>query len=283
MTSPYVRRLRLAAELKNLRTRAGLTHEELAKKTGQNRAQISRLENARVVDQKDVITILDALEVDEGEWDRILGIARDAGERGWWESHRSMGDRQALYADLEAGAAKIREFHMAFMPGLLQTPAYTRARAEADHLTQGFAVSADDMVEACRLRQRMVRNGPRYEVILDEVAVTRLAVPPEVAKAQLYHIGALANAVDTYTVQVLPSDAVIVDYAMPRSSFSIYTFEDPDDPDVVVVDTITEDLVRTEDTYIRRYLDLFAGVQDAAMSVDESADLLMAAAAKMRD
>ena len=122
MISPYVRRMRLAAELRSLRTQAGLTHEQLAKLIGQSRAQISRLENGHVVDQSDIIRILDALEVDGERWTQIVTIAREAGERGWWESNKSMGERQALYANLEAGAATIREFQMTFVPGLLQTP-----------------------------------------------------------------------------------------------------------------------------------------------------------------
>ncbi|HEX9359902.1 MAG TPA: helix-turn-helix transcriptional regulator, partial [Streptosporangiaceae bacterium] len=43
MISPYVRKLRLAAELRALRAGAGLTHEQLAKRIGESRAQISRL------------------------------------------------------------------------------------------------------------------------------------------------------------------------------------------------------------------------------------------------
>ena len=87
MISPYVRRLRLAAELRALRTHAGVTHVQLAKQIGQSRAQISRLENGHVVDQDDVMKILDALGVDDDRWTEIMTIAREAGERGWWESN----------------------------------------------------------------------------------------------------------------------------------------------------------------------------------------------------
>src|SRR5918992_2263019 len=132
MISPYVRRLRLAAELRALRTDGGMTHEQLAKKIGESRAQISRLENGHVVDQADIIKILDALDVRGDRWTQLVTIAREASERGWWESNKAMGERQALYANLEAGAKTIREFQMAFIPGLLQTPEFTRARIEAD-------------------------------------------------------------------------------------------------------------------------------------------------------
>lgn len=280
MISPYVRRLRLAAELRKLRAEVGVTHEELARRIGQSRAQISRLENAHVVDQKDVILILDALDVEGKRWEETMKVAREAGERGWWESHKSMGDRQAFHANLEAGATAICEFQMAILPGLLQTPEYTRARVRSDYVTQGFRLAADAVVEARQLRQRMLyRNRPTYHVILDQVAVTRLAVPPEVAKAQLYHIAALVNASEEYTVQVLPTDAVIEGFAMPRSSFSLYRFQDPEDPAVIVVDTITEDLVRTDESYVQRYDDLFRRLRDAALPPEDSLELLATTAA----
>ena len=131
MISPYVRRLRLGAELRALRAGAGLTHEQVAKRIGVSRAQVSRLENGHVVDQADVMKILDALGVDGDRWTLVMTIAREAGEKGWWESTRGMGERQALYANLEAGAAAIREYQQTFIPGLLQIPEFVRARVGA--------------------------------------------------------------------------------------------------------------------------------------------------------
>src|ERR1700678_963752 len=131
MISPYVRRLRLGAEIRALRAEAGLTADQLGKRIGRSRADISRLENGHVVDQADVIAILEALGVDGDRWTEVVTIAREAGEKGWWESSKAMGDRQALYANLEAGAATIREYGQTFVPGLLQVPDFVRARAAA--------------------------------------------------------------------------------------------------------------------------------------------------------
>ncbi|HJY99881.1 MAG TPA: helix-turn-helix domain-containing protein, partial [Streptosporangiaceae bacterium] len=41
MISPYVRRLRLAAEVRALRAEAGLTADQLGKRIGRSRADIS--------------------------------------------------------------------------------------------------------------------------------------------------------------------------------------------------------------------------------------------------
>jgi len=284
MISPYVRRMRLAAELRSLRTQAGLTHEQLAKAIGQSRAQISRLENGHVVDQADIIRILDALEVEGERWTQIVTIAREAGERGWWESNKAMGERQALYANLEAGAETIREFQMTFVPGLLQTPEFTRARIDAEKRSGPAGYAADKVIEARNQRQRMLRRpgGPTYEVIIDELAIRRVAAPPEVLKAQLYHVAARVNGEPHTTVQVLPIEAVIDGYAVPRSAFSIYTFPDPGDPVVVAVDTVTDDLILTEESAVKRYDELFTRLQAAALPVDVSLELLIKTANKTR-
>src|SRR6202034_2573111 len=92
MISPYVRRLRLATEVRALRAEVGLTADQLGKRIGRSRADISRLENGHVVDQADVMKILDALSVDGNRWTQIMTIAREASEDGWWKSQKAMGD-----------------------------------------------------------------------------------------------------------------------------------------------------------------------------------------------
>jgi transcriptional regulator with XRE-family HTH domain len=277
MISPYVRRLRLAAELRALRTHAGVTHEQLAKQIGQSRAQISRLENGHVVDQDDVMKILYALGVDDDRWTQIMTIAREAGERGWWESNRAMGDRQALYANLEAGAETIREFQMTFIPGLLQTPDYTRARAESDRVSGASSYNLDKA--AAMLRRP---GGPAYEVVIDELAIRRWAAPWEIVKAQLYHIAATVNGSPKVSARILPVAVDIEGYSVPRSAFSIYTFSDPGDPTVVTVDTVTNDLVLTESDDVKRYEELYDRLRHAALPVSDSLDLLIDAAKATR-
>jgi transcriptional regulator with XRE-family HTH domain len=278
--SPYVRRLRLAEELRALRVERGLTHEQLARQIGQSRAQISRLENGHTVDQNDVMKILEVLEVDDDRWTQIVTIAREAGERGWWESNKAMGSRQALYADLEAGAESIREFQMTFIPGLLQTPEFARARVEAERVAGPVTYTADKAVEARNARQRMLRrpNGPSYEVVIDEVAVRRPAAPGEIVRAQLYNVAARVNRDPKTTVRVLPLGAAVDGYFVPRGAFSIYTFSDPGDPTVVLVDTVTDDLVLTDPEDVQRYEGLYTRLREAALTTMASLDLLSEAA-----
>ena len=87
----------------------------------------------------------------------LVKIVRDAAERGWWNSYGdAMGDRQRLYADIEAGAKTIREYQPGAMPGLLQTPDYIWALIEHDRAEGPITYIPERLVEARLQRQRTV-------------------------------------------------------------------------------------------------------------------------------
>ncbi len=109
---------------------------------------------------------------------------------GLGQAHH-IGDSQAIYANPEAGATNIRAYEQTFLPGLLRLPEYTRARATALETIQPIApATVDGMLAGRAGRQRNLRRpgGPTYEVILDESAVFRRAVPQGVAHKQLRHL-----------------------------------------------------------------------------------------------
>src|ERR1700733_3485427 len=223
MISPYVRKHRVAAELRALRAEAHLTAAQLSKRSGEQQIQISRLENGRLADQASVMKILDALGVDGERWTQLMTITREAGEKGWWESTRGMGDRQALYANLEAGATSIREYQQTFVPGLLQTPEFVRARGDADATLGPLEFSVEGITAGSSGRQRMLRRpgAPGDEGIIDEVAIRRLSAPPDVFKRQLDHLVQAVNGDAKLALRILPIDARIADYTVPRCSFSL--------------------------------------------------------------
>ncbi|MGH3678718.1 MAG: helix-turn-helix domain-containing protein [Natronosporangium sp.] len=284
MISPYVRRRRLAAELRALREQDDCPADKLAEQIGVARQTISRLENGHVApDLHVVMKILRRFGVGEDRWQQVMTIARDARERGWWATFATqMGARQALYADLEAGADAIREYRLTMLPGLLQIPTYTEARLYAGGDTHP-GLDPTRVVEARTCRQQMLEcpGGPVYEVILDELVVRRHAVPAHVAGPQLDHLVDLGHHHDNVTIRVLPVRATIT--GVPRSAFSCYTYPDPGDPTVVAVDTITSDLVLTtldKPADVASYIDLYEHLRAAALSPADSLDLLASLAEK---
>jgi len=287
MVSPYVRRLRLGAEIRTLRAQVGLTAAELGKRISRSRADISRLENGHVVDQADVMKILEVTGVHEGDrWGEIMTIAREASATGWWESFKDMGDRQALFANLEAGATLIRQYEQTFIPGLLQSPEFAYSRTNPAALLRALPNGTPDGVVAGRMmRQRMLRRpeGPVYQAIIDELAIRRLSAPPSVVKKALYHVATLANDHPKISVRVLPVEARIDGYATPDTSFSVYTFADPGDGVVVAIATITAEVVLTEPADVAPYEDLFDRLAKQALSQADSLDLITSAADRLRD
>ncbi len=286
MISPYIRRRRLAAEILRLREDHGYSAERLAKAISVARQRISRLENGHVrPDLNEIMKILEEFRVGTKRWHQLITIAREAQERGWWESFAdSMGRRQALYANLEAGAKTIREYHHSFVPSLVQTRAFTSARFEVDRAAGSVAYDPDRALEARRGRQRMLRRpgGPSYELIIDEVAVRRLPVPPLIMSEQLNAL-VEASSMARIEIRVLPVEATISGYRMPRSAYSVYTYPDPDDPTVVAVDTTTTDHVLLDAADTAPYLDLFDRLRDAALPPDDSRAFLAQAAQRLAE
>jgi hypothetical protein len=73
------------------------------------------------------------------------------------------------------------------------------------------------------------------------------------------------------------------DFAVPRSAFSIFSYLDPGDPRVVVIDTVTSDVVLTDEAQILPYERLYERIREAALPPEESAKLLAEAADALPD
>jgi transcriptional regulator with XRE-family HTH domain len=278
MTSPFVRRRRLAAELRALREERGMTADRLACLIHQSRMKISKLENAHIrPDLAEIMKILDVLDVTGDKWHEIIRVARDAAERGWWDAYGdAMGDRQRLYADIESGAKTIREYQPGAMPGILQTPDYTWALIEHAKAEGPMTYIPERLVEARLQRQRTVLrpSGPDYEVILDEVGLRRFSVPPEVMYAQLHHVIDLAETQPRVTVRVFPLVTGMVTSFMPRAQLILFTFPDVIDPTMTVETTVSADLIHTEPEQVSRYLRRYEYVRGAALSEVRSLSFL---------
>ncbi|MEV5704500.1 helix-turn-helix transcriptional regulator [Actinoallomurus sp. NPDC052274] len=270
MSSPFVRRRRLAAELRTIREQHGMTADQLACQIHQSRMKISKLENAHIrPDLAEVMKILDVLGVTGEKWHEIVKIARDAAERGWWDSYGdAMGDRQRLYADIESGAKTIREYQPGAMPGLLQTPDYTWALIEHAKAEGPITYIPERLVEARFQRQRTVLrpDGPEYEVILDEVGLRRFSVPPDVMYTQLHHIIKVAETQPRVIVKVFPMVTGMVPRLMPRSQLIIFDFTDESDPTMAVTETVSADLFYTETKEVARHIRRYEFVRSAALS-----------------
>jgi len=83
------------------------------------------------------------------------------------------------------------------------------------------------------------------------------------------------------TLRVLPTRARIADFAVPRGTFSIYSYPDPGDPQVVARDTVTSYVILTDEAQVSPYEKLYDRLRDAALPPAESADFLARAACEI--
>lgn len=284
--SPYVCRLRLAEEVFDARRQAGLTTEQLSSRSRIQRQKISHIETAnRRIEPAVIKDLLEHLGVSEDRRLKVMRLASDAAKRGWWERYDDeMGPRQARTADLEIGA-DIFQFHPFLIPGLLQTKKFAAIRAEADRAASLRRFSLARMLEA-RTQRQAILAGPDaspLNVILDESVLRRRCAPWEVMHEQLEHlIGAALNQ-RSVTVRVLPFAAELSRHMQARTAFSRYTYADPDDPVVVVVDTNVDDFLfhdHDEDGRgkVAVYTDLASELERTALSAADSIECLSEAA-----
>ncbi|GAA2471451.1 helix-turn-helix domain-containing protein [Winogradskya humida] len=285
--SPYVRRLRLAEEMLDVRQQAGYKTEDLSRETEVQRQKISHIETAKNrVDPRVIHRILTHLNVRPDRLNKVMELAEQAATPGWWERYDDeMGPRQARTADLEQGAIKIFQYQPCLVPGLLQTRRFAAVRAEADRPASSRRFSKARMLEARQQRQAIL-DSPRatpLEVIIDEGVLLRRSAPPDVMHEQLEHLIGAALNIRSVSVRVLPFSAGLNEHAQVRTAFSRYTFADPEDPVVAVVDTNVVDLLfhdHEEDG--REKVTVYTGLADdlrqAALSPAESIDCLTAAA-----
>ncbi|WP_106399462.1 helix-turn-helix domain-containing protein [Actinocorallia populi] len=277
MSSPFVRRRRLGAELRALRLSRNLTTEQLGALFHRSRMKISRLENAQVrPDLAEVMDLLDLLEPTEEKRAQILRIAREAAARGWWDAYGvAMGDRQRLYADLESGAATIREYHYGSMPGLMQLPEFTRALIEREQAEHQITYIPERMIEARLRRQATVfrENGPSYEVIVDEIGLRRFNIPAHLMARQLKHIVGLSHQHARLTVRVLPFRTGRTRIPWPMRQIKLLTFIDPADTAMAVSETTSADVMYTDPAEVAHHVHRYETVRDEALS--EVASLAM--------
>ncbi|WP_229070852.1 helix-turn-helix transcriptional regulator [Actinoplanes sp. DH11] len=278
--SPYVNRLWLAAAILDARKQAGYTTDRLSQETGIQRQKISHIETAnRPVDPAAIRLILDALGVAAASHTKIMRAAERSAAQGWWKRYDDeMGPRQAQTADLEAGAATIFEYQPFIVPGLLQTPDFAKARAETAHTARSRRFSTARDLEARTTRQAILSGAAAtpYEVVIDEIALLRRSVTAEIMHRQMEHLIGAALNLRAVTVRVLPLDTAFTSRQQARTAFSYYTYTDPDDIEIVTVDTNIDDMILTEHDQVKVYASLRSELCQDALNAADSLELLTA-------
>lgn len=271
---PTVRRRRLGAELRRLRVAHGLKLDEVAAGLGVVASTLSRIEKGKAPIRTSYLRdLFDLYKVeDPGAKQLLVDMAREGHRKGWWADYDDvLPSGFDVFVGLEAEAKAVRVYEANFVPGLLQTREYATAILRGLH-PRDSEDQIDRLVELRLLRQRKLDEATPLDLwlILDESAVRRCVGGPAVLRRQLEHL-VKASTWSNVGLQVLPLDAGA--HAGLDGPFSILQF-DPEDPDVVSVESAGGIVYLEKDREVRACAEVFERLRASALSPQSSVAFL---------
>ncbi|MDQ0746113.1 transcriptional regulator with XRE-family HTH domain [Streptomyces africanus] len=275
--APTLLKMLVGVQLAGFREDAGLAQDQAARAVGFSAAKLSRIESGkgrRPPTENDVRALLQLYGTDDYEASVLLKLLQRAGEPGWWQRYdkRLMPEWFDRLVGLQEAAATIRTFEIQYVPGLLQTPAYTKAVVERG-LPNAPAGEVERRVELRRHRARLLfrPDAPQLWAVIDESVLLRVLGSTEVMREQLAHLVEMAERPNV-TLQIVPLN--VTNASAPAIPVTYLRFGGLDLPDVVYLEHIKsanflEDRDETEEYRIA--LDRLA---DEALKPRDSLELL---------
>jgi transcriptional regulator with XRE-family HTH domain len=285
--SPTVRRRRLAAELRRLRTSADKTAEEVGRALGVSKAKISRYELAQGgLRPAEVARLLEFYGVQGSHREQLLALAEEATHKGWWEAYGDVMTEENLeYIGLEAEATSILEWQINVVPGLLQTERYAWDVLSAYQEVATISPRALQRRLETRLtrQQLLTRDEPlEYVALLDESVLHRQRGDQSVMHAQLQRLADVAN-LPNVTIRILP---LSINHGLAVDSFTIFQFGKAHETvlhDVVSLEHVTNELYVEGDTDTHQFRLAFDHLAEESLSPQESRELILTTSRRVCD
>jgi transcriptional regulator with XRE-family HTH domain len=282
---PVIQSALLRAELVRLRKERGLTQQQVADAMEWSPSKLIRVEGGgSSITKVDLDALLNEYRVtSESHRERLHALNRGAKEVGWWDAYKTdVAPDYLSYVGFEAGAAYIRQFQLAVVPGLLQTAEY------AEVVTTVVPVEPEAVDTMVRLRlQRQSELAqrsfpPRQYFVLDEGVIRRhvgikrnRAIMPN----QLRSIADRVERDHLVTVRVIPFEAGahpgIID------EFTLLEFEAGLSDVLVFNANRSPVMISGDDPRIAQYAAYFEELLEDALSAEESIKLMRHVADEM--
>lgn len=237
MSNVHEARTALGARLRELRQHAGLSGRELAESLTWQASKVSKIENGKQTPSDediltwtratnsqdaaaDLLASLHTLEVQHAEWQRQL--------RGGLKQH------QNEIAELNARTRLFRVFESTYVPGLLQTAEYMRARFAQSITVFKIPNDINDAMQARLQRQDILyRPEKRFHFVLTEAVLRYRLCPPAAMLGQLDRLISL-SALPNVKLGIIGFDTAYV--VAPAHGFWLL------DEDRVMVETFSAEL-----------------------------------------
>lgn len=252
ITSVDEARNALGKRLRELRTEASLSGKELAECLSWPPSKISKIENGKQTPTDgdirawtqatnaeehtaSLLAALHTLELQHAEWSRLLKYG--------------MKSHQASLAQQDEKIKVYRTFANTFIPGLIQTPDYARARFTQEVMVHKVPNDINEAVRARMQRQEMLyRPDKRFHFVLTEAALRYRLVSVDVMIAQLDRLMALSAMRNVRLGVIGFKTQYVVD---PRHGFWLL------DNDLVQVETYSAELNLRQPQEIELYSSIF--------------------------
>ncbi|OLB66842.1 MAG: hypothetical protein AUI10_01590 [Actinobacteria bacterium 13_2_20CM_2_72_6] len=269
VTGQRVVRRTLGRRLTRLRVASGKSRREVAEaKLGVSEPTLHRIETGKVpVTVANVRALCWLYGADESLTNALAELALGTSQAEWWDANPVVPDWFKLYVGLEASASRIYSYDGEVVPGELQTEQYARAVFGAEQPAEDEAAERQVKLRLQRQKTLFARNpAPRLVTVLGEGALTRPVGGEAALKAQIEHLGTLAQR-DNIEIRVLPWS--VGAHAAMAGAFRILDFDDAEDPDVVYLESHVGALYLEEAAEVDEYRRIFELIRKDAIPVQE--------------
>ncbi|GAA2335036.1 helix-turn-helix transcriptional regulator [Dactylosporangium salmoneum] len=267
VTGQRVVRRALGRRLTRLRVATGKSRREVAEaKLGISEPTLHRIETGKVpVTVANVRALCWLYGIDESITDALSELALGTSQEEWWDANPVIPDWFKLYVGLEASATRICTYEGEVVPGELQTEQYARAVYGAEQAVDDDAADRHVKLRLQRQAALAARDPrPHRTTVLGEGVLTRQVGGPRTLAAQIEHLREAATQ-DRVEILVLPWTAGA--HAAMAGAFRIMDFEDPEDPDVVYLESHIGALYLEEEAEVAEYRRVFALICEAAVPI----------------
>jgi DNA-binding XRE family transcriptional regulator len=250
-----------------MRIRAKMTLDDAATALDKARSTLHRVEQGET--RADIHLVRSMMDLYDQYDPDLIEQTRRAAKPGWWVSY---GIQDLGYIDVETEASLVREFCLAYIPGLLQTEEYMRALFEAGRL-QRSGREFENQVKVRLIRQlRLTDSEDPLELValIDEGVLRKEVGGADVMRRQLRHL-LLATRLSSVRIQVLP-DRLGAHDGM-NGAFTLLGFQAPD-PEVLYAEYATGSLHIEADAEVSAAKLLLEHLLSRALDPDESVALI---------
>lgn len=281
IVSPLMLRRRLRTELFNARTDKKLTQQQVAEAMDWSLSKMNRIEQAKTgISINDLRALLRLYDVtDEGETERLVGMARQAKQSPWWPRRFSeVASKELLeLINYEFAASGIRQFETSFVPGILQTEDYASAVLHVFHGEDSAPARVAALVDLRTRRRDLLSSGnaPKFSFLLDESVIKRLVGSPSVMREQLESLVKAAE-LPNVVLQIVPFSAGL--HPGMKGPFEVVEFDDMPDENIVFIERPGGSLISYDPKTTESYLEDYRRIAEKSLTPADSAERIRKAA-----